>query len=346
MPRVRALDSVSPWPIATIVTLLAAIPVAALAQEPVRFAEPDPAQFSPNTLVTRFRIDPAVLEAVATTAELVSALREHLMVEASMPLDEPLRVTARWNVTNPQAGHPFTIESNQLAFDLEGGSAVVSDFASAVRASHQAETFSDWEEDAAWTWFREHLEHALAEPAMMMGLTPRERDESGYVRLGIAAVHSVPFGDEAYSLKDALERDYIELTPSPSFSSSALAGWEPPEGLTYDTEILLFELEPAPKDQALAELGEGLVAIELPPEALDRFAGSYEIQPNVILEVWREGGVLMSAPRDDKSDVATLTPFSGSEFWTDVDGTRAIIRFQVGDDGSVESMTIERPRFL
>ncbi len=322
---------------------------AAIAQEPVSFVEPDPELFPPNTLVSRIHIDDAVLENVTNTAQFVTALREHLMVEASMPLDEPLWVTPRWNVVGVPDGMPYTIETGRLGFGLEGGSAVSSDLASAVCASHEADTFSDWEEEAAWAWFLEALEDALADPAMMQGLTPRGRDDSGRVPVRIAAVHSVPFGEEALDLKESFERDYLELGPGASFGSSAMADWEAPEGLAYDTQMLFFELEPSAEaeraQQARDAFGADLTAIELPADALDRFVGNYEIQPGVILEVWREGGSLIAATRDDKTDLVTLIPFSKTGFWTEVEGERMTLTFAIDGDGAVESATMERTDF-
>ncbi len=294
---------------------------AAIAQEPVSFVEPDPELFPPNTLVSRIHIDDAVLENVTNTAQFVTALREHLMVEVSMPLDEPLWVTPRWNVVGVPDGMPYTIETGRLGFGLEGGSAVSSDLASAVRASHEADTFSDWEEEAAWAWFLEALEYALADPAMMQGLTPRGRDDSGRVPVRIAAVHSVPFGEEALDLKESFERDYLELGPGASFGSAERA------------------------QQARDAFGADLTAIELPADALDRFVGNYEIQPGVILEVWREGGSLIAATRDDKTDLVTLIPFSKTGFWTEVEGERMTLTFAIDGDGAVESATMERTDF-
>lgn len=73
--------------------------------------------------------------------------------------------------------------------------------------------------------------------------------------------------------------------------------------------------------------------------------GDYEIQPGVIMEVWRDAGSLRAAPRDDKEDLAVLTPFSETEFWTETSDGCVIVTFTVDDAGAVESMTIEQPGF-
>jgi hypothetical protein len=323
----------------------AAMVPAAMAQEPIAFAQPDPELFPPNTLVARYRIDPAVLEGVTTSEELVAVLREHLMVEASMPLDEPLLVHLAGNVHSPRASNAYHVQSGRFGFALAAGAAVSSDLASVVRASQEAETFSDWDEEEAWAWLLQGLEDALAKETSVVAQAsgPRARNEAGRVPLRIAAVHSVRDGDEAWELQDSFERDYIELRPSADFGSSSLAGWEPPEGFTYDVQLLYLELEPAAEAERVAQ--EEPIAIELSSEALDRFVGNYEMQPGVIIEVWREGEVLMAAPSADKTNVATLRPFSETEFWTDVGGDRTIIRFSIGLDGAVKSMTMEQGAF-
>ncbi len=325
----------------------AMVPTAATAQEPIRFAEPDPNRFPPNTLVARYQIDPAVLESVTNTAELVAALREHLMVEASMPLDEPLNVSLVSNVHGHASGL-YNLQSRRLGFALVAGTAVSSHLASVVRASQEAKTFSDWDEEEAWAWLLQGLEDALAKPSSMVvqASGPRARDDAGHVSLRIAAVHSVQYGDEAWELAESFERDYIELSPRPSFGSSSLAGWEPPEGFTYDTQLLYLELEPAGETERAAAGPAGveaeLTAIELSPDALDRFAGNYEMRPGVILEVWREGNVLMAAPRDQKTDLVTLTPFSETGFWADARGERMTFTFNLDGDGAVNSMTMDQ----
>ena len=89
--------------------------------------------------------------------------------------------------------------------------------------------------------------------------------------LRIAAVHSVQYGDEAWELQESFERDHIQLRPGPRFGSSSLAGWEPPEGFTYDTQMLFLELEPAPEAERAAagpaSAEAGPTAIELSPDA-------------------------------------------------------------------------------
>lgn len=332
--------------VATAAVVAATVTTAAIAQKPVEFAQPDPERFPPNTLVARYQIDPAVLESVTNTAELVAALREHLMVEASMPLDEPLSVQWTSNVSGASSGL-YALQTHRLGFRLVAGTAVSSDLASVVRASHEAETFSDWDEEEAWAWLMRGLEDALAKPTSLVALAsgPRARDDAGHVPLRIAAVHSVA-RDEAWELQESFERDHIELRPGPRFSSSSEAGWEPPEGFTYDIQLLYLELEPATEAEraqpAIEAYGAELTAIELSPDALDRFVGNYEFRPGVVFEVWREGDVLMAAPRDDKTEVATLTPFSETEFWTDVAGKRATLTFALDIDGAVKGLTIEQ----
>ena len=315
------------------------------AQEPMEFDSPDPERFPPNTLVAGYLIDPAVLEEVTNTAELVAALREHLMVEAAMPLQEPLQVNLYAKVSSPRASNAYMFQTRGFTFRLKAEAAVSRDLASVVRASQEAETFSDWDEEEAWTSLLEAIETGLASPTSPVALAngPRERNDEGHVPLRIAAVHNVSW--EESEIQESFERDYIEISPRTSFGSSSLAGWEPPEGLTYDSRRLLLELEPVPEAEAAAETE--LTAVELPPEALDRFVGSYEVQPGTFLDFRREGNVLVAKTRGDGDDELEprLTAFSETEFWTEVEGARITFTFNLDSDGVAESVTMEQPGF-
>lgn len=333
--------------VAAVIAVAMMVPAVALAQEPMEFDSPDAERFPPNTLVARYRVDPAVLQDVTSTAELVAALREHLIVEAAMPLDESLQVDLYANVSSPRASNAYMFGNRGFTFRLKPKAAVSRDLASVVRASQEAETFSDWDEEETWTALLEAIETGLASPTSPVALAsgPRETDDEGHVPLRIAAVHQVSW--EEQDIQDSFERDYIEISPRFSFGSSSLAGWEPPEGLTYDTQLLLLELEPTPEAQRAAEPEP--TAIELPPEALDRFVGSYEIeiQPGTFLDFRREGSVLMAKIRGDGADdrELPLTAFSETGFWTDVEGTRQTFTFNLDSDGVVESVTTEQPGF-
>ncbi len=327
--------------IATSVTIL---PGPAVAQEPMEFDHPDAARFPPHTLVTRYGIDPTLLGGVRTSADLVAALREHLVVEAAMPLDEPLYVNLYARVASPRASNSYDFQSNGFAFALASGAAVSSQLASVVRSSQEAETFSDWDEDEAWTSLLEAIETGLSDPTSPLGWADalRERDDQGHVPIRIAAVHQVS-QEDVWDLWETLERDYLEFGPRSSFGSSAMAGWKPPEDLEYDTQLLILELEPAP-EVALPEL----TAVELPPEALDRFVGSYELPaPETFMDIRREGSVLVARVRGEGAEdlEPRLTPFSETEFWTEVEGDRITFTFNLTGDGEVESVTMEQPGF-
>ena len=317
------------------VSIAAAAP--ASAQEPVSFAHPEGDRFPANTVVARYAIDPSVLEGVTTSADLLAVLREHLVVEAAMPLEEPLWVILQAAVQSPEADAPYSFVSSDIGFALEGGGVAASDLASVIRASHEAETFSDWEEETAWSGLLEAIETGLADPASPLGWAGalRPRNEEGHVELGIAAVHQLSLEDqELWEVSESLERDYIELRPDVSFQSASMAGWEPPEGLAYQTVGLLIELEPAPEVSPPP-------AAELPAEVLERYAGRYEIRPGTFLELRREGGELVGAVRGEGGDdrEIRLVASSETEFGSEVNGNRVTFTFEVADDGMVKSVT-------
>lgn len=315
-----------------------ALLTAAAAQEPMSFAHPEDDRFPPNTVAVRYAIDPSVLEGVTTSAELVSVLREHLMIEAAMPLAEPLWVNMQAAVQSPEAHGPlYHFLSGGVGFELEGGKAVVSDLASVVRASHEAETFSDWEEQAAWASLREAIETGLTSP---LG-TPRPRNEEGHVELAIAAVHQLSLEDqEFWDVAESLERDYIELRPEVSFQSASEVGWEPSEGLAYETLGLVIELERGPEAAPPP-------SVELPAEVLDRYVGRYEYQPGTYVDVRREGEELVMSTSGEGADdqESVITPSSETEFWTKHNGDLVTVTFEVGEDGRVESLTMVQAGF-
>lgn len=311
---------------------------AATAQEPMSFAHPEDDRFPPNTVAVRYAIDPSVLDGVTTSAELVSALWEHLMIEAAMPLDEPLWVNMQAAVQSPEAHGPlYNFLSGGVGFELDGAKAVVSDLASVVRASHEAESFSDWEEQAAWASLREAIETGLTSP---LG-SPRPRNGEGHVELAIAAVHQLSLEDqEFWDVAESLERDYIELRPDVSFQSASEAGWTPPEGLAYETLGLVIELEAGPEAAPPP-------SVELPAEVLDRYVGRYEYRPGTYLDVRREGEELVLSSSGEGADdrESVITPSSETEFWTKHDGDLVTLTFEVGEDRTVRGVTMAQGGF-
>jgi len=314
-------------------SIAATLPAPVSAQEPVSFAHPEDDRFPPNTVAVRYAIDPSVLEGVTTSAELVSVLREHLMIEAAMPLDEPLWVNMQAAVQNPEAHGPlYHFLSGGVGFELDGGKAVVSDLASVVRASHEAEAFSDWEEQAAWASLQEAIETGLSSP---LG-TPRPRNEEGHVELAIAAVHQLSLEDqEFWDVAESLEREYIEVRPDVSFQSQSMGDWEPPEGLAYETLGLVIELEPRPEAAPPPSVG-------LPAEVLDRYVGRYEYQPGTYVEVRREGEELVLSTSGEGADdgESVITPSSETQFWTEYNGNLVTLTFEVGEDGTVVGLAM------
>lgn len=329
--------------IAALATVFGVSPTTA--QEPITFEHPDAVGLPANTLVARFRIEPAALESVGTTAEFVAALRRSLEVEAAMPLDEPLRVGLYVLVYSPDGGMPVTFQTDLFGFGLEGGSAVRRPLAEVVRASREAETFTDWNEEESWDALVDILDRALSSPsspvAYASGVRPPGAD--GHASMRIAAIHYV--SDEEWR-EGGVEfaRDYVELRPSATFASSAMAGWEPPEGLAYDTGSLFLELEPAPPAAAAAPPAD---AVELPAEVLDRYVGSYEMGPGTFVDLRRDDGALIASARGEEADEAELRliPVSETAFVAQADGRTIAFTFRLDASGAVESVTLEQDGF-
>lgn len=321
---------------------LAVLPRPCSPQEPVSFGGATPA-FEPNTIVARYAIDPDALARVTDTSELIDVLRESLRVEAAMPLDEPLQIALYVRVGSPEAANTYDILYGDLAFLLAANSAVATGLTSALKASYDADVFSDWDEEAAWTRLLDALDTGLSDPASPMGWADalRERGPDGHVPLRIAAVRGVG-EDEVWEVIEGLERDFLVFEPRASFGSSAMAGWEAPEGLAYETRVLLLELDPAPETDRPEP-----PAVELSTETLDRYVGRYEIQPGAFLEIRREEGLLVAgvvgnAPEQEEIE---LRASSETEFRAEVNGDRITFAFTIGADGSTESVTMSQSGF-
>ncbi len=294
--------------------------------------------FPANTLVARLSIDPEPLSSVTNSAELVSALREHLTFAASMPLDEDLRVHLRGAVGNPAEGGSFPFLYSGLGYDLEANESSTGGFSAVVRGSHgPGSDFddSDWDEDEAWAWLLDAINTGLTGSLAADGRFAT--DDDGHVSLRVVGVQTA--SAEEWDVEEGLERMYLKLQPGPRFSSSAMAGWEPPEGFASDVQRLFIELEPGP----LAELP----SVELSSEVLDRLAGDYEIQPGLVFNVRREGDALMVSTVGKGPDgmEASLNAMSETRFWSDIDGRRTSFTFEVGEDGHATSVTMEEGGF-
>ncbi|MDX1578692.1 MAG: hypothetical protein R3266_09405 [Gemmatimonadota bacterium] len=292
------------------------------------------------TIVARYTIDPAALEDVGSSVELADALREHLRGEFAMPLDEPLQIDLRGEVTDPVHGGSYFFAYSDLATRVEGGASAAGPLRALIRHAHGPDSAfddDDWDEGAAWGELLDAIESGLTRSLAAMN-TDFQAEADGHVPLRVAAVHVIP--SENRELEEDLQRLFIQIDPSARFGSSALSDWEPPEGLTYEIESVLIELEPIPVETEQP----AIEAAEVSVEELDRLVGEYEHPELGGLHVTREGEELYAQPDDPNEEALPLIPLSPTEFVPGGGGggPQPTLVFAIGADGTAESVTISQ----
>ena len=151
-------------------------------------------------------------------------------------------------------------------------------------ASLPIATYSDWDSDEAWQYFREETEVGLLNSLVASG--GFARDGHGGVPLTVAAVHT-GYSDMA-DQGDLGDRMLLELWPERRYETESRFGSPaPPEGYTEDVQVLMIELTPAAAVADGASAGDPSEETDLPgetttagtttvsPEALGHLAGEY-----------------------------------------------------------------------
>lgn len=230
-----------------------------------------------NTLVARFALPSRALEDVASSSELVAALREHLSLDLSMPVAEPLQVTLHGLAGHlaESSGPIYRFGWSSLGVRYRGpGSRRGLSYALAVRESHGAdfppdgdewEEFEEdeWSEDEAWSRLVEALDVGLRQTSSRFA----GAGEGGHAALTVAGVHLREFrmadrADSAWAdfgnCCDGFGgRAVLQLRPDVSYPSSmgAGTGGDPAARLN----VLVIELAPRSADGAApATAGAGL----------------------------------------------------------------------------------------
>jgi len=307
------------------VTLMVAIPSGAQAQN----------EGSENLLVARYSVEPAAFDGVTSSAELTAALRRILTVEASMPLDEPLRVDLMGEIRDPIGGGAHRLSYKGLGFEVRAGEAESGKLETVVRSSHgpgSAYDDGDWSEEAAWAWLQEAVEEGLTSSSAADGSFARNAD--GRVPLRVANIHSVSYDN--WDVEDALGGIYLKLQPSAGFASSSDGNWEQPADFGYDVTVLLLELEPGPDSEQ--------TPVAVSARARESIVGIYEPGPGGEFEVRSDGdafvGIIRRTGRDDLE--VPLTPLSDSEFISDVNEQRIRLSFSTDGEGKSSEVSVQQ----
>jgi hypothetical protein len=333
----RRLSRIKPAPTLLAVALLTALTMPLGAQADRGAVETAPVADGSLDIVARYTIDPTVLDAATSSAELAAALRDQLMGAFAMPLDEPLQVDLHGEVADPVHGGNYFFGYSALGVVVAGGRSIRGPLAALVADAHGPDSpfdDDDWDEDAAWQELQGAIETGLTSSLAAMN-TDFEASAEGRVPLRVAAVHMI--ATEDYEFQESLERLFLRLDPSPRFSSSAMADWEAPAGLAYATQSVLIELEPV-----VVERDEpAIAAVELSVEELDRLVGDYAHADIGSFSVTRVDGVLTAQPDDPNEEPITLVATSPTDFVAP--GQRgAVFVFRIGADGTGEAVTISQ----
>jgi hypothetical protein len=319
------------------VALLATLAVPLGAQSDGDAIERAPVEDGSLEIVAHYAIDPAALEAVASAAELAEALRDHVVGEFAMPLDEPLQVDLHGEIADPVHGGNYFFGYSALGVLVPGGRSISGPLAAVIRDAHgPGSGFDDdeWDEDTAWAELDEAIESGLTRSLAALN-TDFEADADGRIPLRVAAVHVIPKDD--FEFQEGLERLFLRIDPSPRFGSSAMAEWEPPHGLAYTIRSVLIELEPI----AVERDEPAIEAVALSVEELDRLVGDYDNADVGAFSVTRVGSELYLQPAEPNEEAAALVPTSPTEFVAPTQGGATIV-FEIGEDGTATAVTISQ----
>jgi hypothetical protein len=333
----RRLPCNGPTPAHLTFALLAALAAPLGAQSDGDAIETAPVEDGSLTIVARYGIDPVALEGAMSSAELAGALRDHLVGEFAMPLDERLQVDLQGEIADPVHGGSYFFGYSALGALVPGGRSIGGPLAAVIRDAHgPGSAFDDdeWDEDAAWGELEEAIVSGLTRSLAALN-TDFAEDADGRVPLRVAAVHTIPTDD--YEFQEGLERLFLRLDPSPRFGSSVMADWEPPEGLAYATQSVLIELEPVVVEAAEPEIE----AVTLSVAELDRLVGDYTNADMGALSVTRVGEELYARPDDPDEEALALVPTSPTEFVVPSGGGASFV-FAIGADGTAETVTISQ----
>ena len=303
----------------------------ALSGGPLQAQESDGA----GLLVARYAVEPTAFDDVTNSVELTAALRRILTVEASMPLDEPLRVDLMGEIRDPIAGgsHPFNYKG--LGFEVGAGETESGTLETVIRASHgpgSAYDDGDWSDETAWTWLQETVEEGLTSSQAADGSFAR--DAEGGVPLRVTKVHSVSFDN--WDVEDGLGGIYLKLQPGAGFASSSDGNWVQPADFGYDVKVLLLELEPGPQSEQLQ--------VAVSAEALERVIGVYEPGPGGEFEVRSDGDAIVGIIRRSGREAleVELVPLSATTFIADVNEQRVQLSFETDGDGAASEVSVQQ----
>lgn len=227
---------------------------------------------SSETLVARFDLPRDALDEVASSVELVAALREHLTIDVAMPLDEPLLINLHGLAGRREGGQGpvYHFGLSPLGVGYEGETPLEGfPYALAVRESHGADfppdgdewaefDADDWHEEEAWNRLVDALDVGLPQSTTEFG----RPGEGGHVGLAVTDVHLREFtldgpADSAWAdfggcCDDLDDRAVFVLRPEPAFQSMTTEGDTTARDLEHRLNVLAISLDPIPETSGSA----------------------------------------------------------------------------------------------
>lgn len=320
-------------PIRLTLMIATVAPALAAAQQPSN-ATPQGDQVPPNTVVARFAVDSDALATVTSSVELVRALRQHLKIDVATLPGLKLQVAISGTVRNPVDGGDFPFLNGNLGFVYDSSQPASADFASLVRAFHPSPFSGDWDEDSTWHWLVRVVEKGLTTSLAANGTF--FTDDSGHVPLRVTTVHLAPADQPPAESDEIVPSFYLKLQPHVELPYD-VSEEDSASARTYDTQMVLIGLAPGPRP--------ALPTVELPVAALEVLVGDYEFQPGKLVQVRREGSVLVARPTESGETPLRLTAASETEFWADSEGRRVEFVFTLGEDGRATAVTVKQAGF-
>lgn len=299
--------------------------------------------FSGTTIIVRFEIAPNALSEVRNSAELIDALRDHLIVEGATPLDSALTVhlSGRFG-QNPDNSYEF---GSGIILQIAPNQRTIGDV-----GSFPMRTYGDWDTDEAWQYFRDETETGLLNSLAASG--GFVRNGNGRVPLTVSAIHAGPVDE--MDPGDLGAGMLLELWPERLYKTESRFGSPtPPEGYTEEVQVVVLQLMPAPagivdtvagdsRGKARAEGDSSTVVLS--QETLDRLTGEYgEGGRSMVFR--NDGEHLVFSNPDEPESEWTLYPLSEKDFWADFNGVRVELSFSRDDSGRAFAVTIRQEGF-
>jgi len=283
-----------------------------------------------NTVVIRFNIDPASLEAVQNSADLTEALHQGIELEAASPLDFEVVIHLNGNVFQNRDQQPHPVASG-ISVDIDKGKPV-----NGLIKDLRFYTYGDFSEREAWAYFQEELQSAILYSMNASGAFETAGD--GTIPLTVAKVV-----DGSEIIEPDGKSMVLELTAEVSYrDGSKFGSQQPPEGYTQElktVQILLSSAQGA-AHEAVTDAATESPDPDIPAASSGGITGIYGIENGAMSIQEKDGQFVMSNPNMHEPEDWPMTEIGENHFSVVYNGTPVELKFSVDDDGNAFAMTI------